>query len=223
MLFETIEALGGISLSCSRVLDVGAGTGKATRAMAARGATVVAADHGRRMLDRLRLSVPGVPAVLADANSLPFTGGSFDLVTFAQSWHWVDLHRAPAEVLRIVRPGGAIALWWNVADVSDGGWFAEYHARLSAVGEDNIARTFDRVWSLIPALFADCVVETADIAWRRGVTRQVLVDEAASKSYVAALGEVGMQDFLDRERRLLPDGDLCEPFLTRLRLVRTPE
>lgn len=222
-LFDRIEKLSGNSLAGARVLDVGAGTGKATRAMAARGATLVAADHARRMLDQLRKVAPGVSAVLADANALPFANASFDLVTFAQSWHWVDPQRAPGEVLRLACPGGAVALWWNVADTSNGGWFADYHARLAAVGEAEIAHGFERVWRLVPTLFAGCAIETATVAWQRDVTREVLIDEAASKSYVASLGEAGMREFLDRERQLLPDGELREPFLTWLRVVRAPE
>jgi SAM-dependent methyltransferase len=221
-LFDAIEQLSGISLAGAHVLDAGAGTGKATRAMAERGATVVAADHGRQMLDRLREVAPGVPTLLADANALPFAAASFDLVTFAQAWHWVDPDRAPGEVVRVARREGAVALWWNIADTSGGGWFAAHHARLAAVGEAEIARGFARVWDLIPTAFDGCAVETAEILWQRIVTRDVMLDEAASKSYVAALGAADMRDFLDRERKLLPDGELRELFVTRLRVVRTP-
>ncbi len=77
--------------------------------------SVVAVDHGARMLATLRGRTPDAPVVLADANALPFADNSFDLVTFAQSWHWVDLDRAPGEVIRVLRPGGALAVWWNVA------------------------------------------------------------------------------------------------------------
>ena len=47
-----------------------------------------------------------------------------------------------------------------------------------------------------------------------------MLDEIASKSYVAALGAAEAAAFVERERTLLPDGELIEPFVTRLAVVR---
>src|SRR5437763_7297812 len=116
-MFEALAQLTAIPLTAARVADVGAGTGIATRALMSRGARVVAVDHGARMLATLRGRLPDSQVVLADANALPFADQSFDLVTFAQSWHWVDFPRAAAEVTRVLRPDGALALWWNTAAV----------------------------------------------------------------------------------------------------------
>ncbi|HVM27087.1 MAG TPA: methyltransferase domain-containing protein, partial [Mycobacteriales bacterium] len=72
-----------------RVLEVGAGTGLATRGLLAAGADVVATDLGPRMLGRLHASLPAVPVAVARAEALPFAAAAFDGVCAAQAWHWV--------------------------------------------------------------------------------------------------------------------------------------
>lgn len=95
-----------------RVLELGAGTGIATRELA-RTADVVATDLGPRMLGRLHEIVPAVPAVVARAEALPFADASFDLVCGAQMWHWVDVPLAAAEVARVLRPGGPFVVTFS--------------------------------------------------------------------------------------------------------------
>jgi SAM-dependent methyltransferase len=220
--FESIEDLAGTFFDGAKVADIGAGTGKATRAMAERGADVVAVDHGRQMLDVLRANNPEVTVVLADANALPFVDASFDLVTFAQSWHWVDFDRASAEVARVLRPGGALAVWWNTSDPQAEPWLVAHRSRLESLENNDVDLRFDGAWQAIPYTFASFDVETVRIRWQRYVSREVILDEMRSKSYVIALGEADRRELVDRERTLLPDGELCEAFATRLAVVRFP-
>ena len=53
---------------------------------------------------------------VAEATGLP--DASFDIVVFAQSWHWVDSERAGIEAARILAPGGVLGIVWNQMDVS---------------------------------------------------------------------------------------------------------
>ena len=100
-----------------RVADVGAGTGKLTRAIAhAPGAQIVAIDPDPAMLAALRENVPGVPTFLGTAESLPLPDDSLDAVVLGQAWHWVDPVRASAEIGRAVRADGALGLIWNIRD-----------------------------------------------------------------------------------------------------------
>jgi len=99
-------------LRASRVLDLAAGTGVATRQLLDRGANVVAVDPGVPMLQQLRRRTPQVPVVIARAEQLPFGEAGFDLLCCATGWHWVDVAKAVAEARRVVRHGGLIALWW---------------------------------------------------------------------------------------------------------------
>ncbi|UNO40575.1 class I SAM-dependent methyltransferase [Streptomyces sp. MST-110588] len=130
-LFDALEALTGRPLAGARVLDVGAGTGIATRLLAGRGARVTAVEPGAAMAAELRAAAPGTPLVRALGDALPFADDAgFDLVTYAQAWHWTEPARSVPEAMRILRPGGALALWWNVPDPQVE-WAAGQEARLA--------------------------------------------------------------------------------------------
>ena len=115
------------------VLDVGAGTGIATRQLAARGARTVAIDFGELMLRRAHARSPGLTCLQADGNRLPIRSGSVHLTCFAQSWHWFDQHRASREVARVLRPGGCWAAWWSHAWADGQDWFDTYQDVMEAV------------------------------------------------------------------------------------------
>jgi SAM-dependent methyltransferase len=98
------------------VVDLGAGTGKLTRSLAALGHHVVAVEPLGEMLDRLRAAIPGVTAVAGSAESMPLPDGAADVVACAQAFHWFDQEPALAEIARVLRPSGRLALVWNVRD-----------------------------------------------------------------------------------------------------------
>jgi ubiquinone/menaquinone biosynthesis C-methylase UbiE len=98
------------------VLDLGAGTGKLTRALVATGARVVAVEPGAAMLAELRRVLPGVEALLGGAESIPLPDASVDAVAVGQAFHWFRHDEAVPELHRVLRPGGAVALIWNSRD-----------------------------------------------------------------------------------------------------------
>jgi SAM-dependent methyltransferase len=111
-LFDAIAQYAG-PFTGRRVLDLAAGTGIATRALAAQGARVVATDLGPDMLRVLRSRSSRTPVAQARGEALPFARESFDVVTCATAWHWIDRDRRGAETFRVLRPGGALAVWWS--------------------------------------------------------------------------------------------------------------
>lgn len=114
-----------VSRRSVRVADVGAGTGKLTRALLAAGAgEVVAIDPDAAMLAALRTALPGVPTHEGTAEHLPLDDASVDAVVLGQAWHWVDPAAASAEIARVLRPGGVLGLIWNVRDETTP-WVAE--------------------------------------------------------------------------------------------------
>ncbi|MDP9139250.1 MAG: class I SAM-dependent methyltransferase [Pseudomonadota bacterium] len=98
-----------------RVLDVAAGNGNASLAAARRGCDVVASDYVPALLDRARERAAAERLELqfreADAEALPFVDQSFDAVLSTFGVMFVADHdRAAAELIRVCRPGGKIAM-----------------------------------------------------------------------------------------------------------------
>ena len=112
------------------VVDLGAGTGRASLAMANLGWRVTAVEPGKPMLDLLRGRATNdgllISTVQASAEETGLDPASADLVTAAQAFHWFDKERALAEIARILKPAGGLALFWNVRDAERSPFLADY-------------------------------------------------------------------------------------------------
>jgi SAM-dependent methyltransferase len=102
----------------ARVLDVGAGTGKASTPWHGRRIPAVAVEQSLAMIGEGRAACAGARYVCANAEAPPFRSGAFDLVTSAQSFHLFDPARALPEFARVLKPGGFFALFWYRLDLT---------------------------------------------------------------------------------------------------------
>ena len=80
------------------------------------GHRVTAVEPLPEMLDQLRSAVPEATALEGGAEAIPLPAESADVVTVAQAFHWFDHGPALVEIARVLRPGGRVALVWNVRD-----------------------------------------------------------------------------------------------------------
>jgi SAM-dependent methyltransferase len=101
-----------------QVLDLAAGTGKLTQVLVDAGFEVTAVEPAAEMLAELRALLPDVPALAGSAEQIPLPDASCDAVLVAQAFHWFDTRRALDEIARVLRPGGALGLTWNLRDDS---------------------------------------------------------------------------------------------------------
>ena len=203
------------------VLELGAGTGIATRELAKRAGSLVSTDLGPKMLGRLHERSPDVPVVVCRAEALPFADGSFDVVCGSQMWHWVDVPVAAPEVVRVLRPGGVLALWWNEVAADGLPWWDAQQDRLEAGNRKYTRRYRGRDYrdELRPYFSS---VEEWTTQWERTLDWPTYERWLRSKSYVQAMDDV--EAFIAAERESLatafPDGRIVEPFSVTLRIAR---
>lgn len=194
-LYDAIEQVAG-GLDGMAVVDLAAGTGLQTRALARRGARLVAVDPDVGMLWRLRSTTPDIPTVAARGEQIPLRDEVADLVVCATAWHWLHTGEALEEIRRVLRPGGHLALWWGNNRWGDG---IDWEDAQSSVFE-----RWDSVRGRVPPSFdgvgpqdaADdlrargvSVVLEREFNWSRDVTRAHHMLVLATTSTILALSE----------------------------------
>lgn len=204
----------------SHVLDLGAGTGKLTRALVAAGHDVVAVDPSEQMLARLHVTSPDVATRLGSGEATGLADASVDAITVGSAFHWFTRPDADAEIARVLRPGGTVALLWNPREHGDP--MADAYDRIAGSPDrDRGARRLDTV--LDPTWFGP--TETAQFPHEVAVTAERLVAMAASRSYVLDLPEGERDQFLDRIRVFARDelgltGSATRPLRFRCTVLR---
>lgn len=103
-----------------RALELGAGTGKATRLFAGRGIAVTAVEPDPDMAGVLRRTTTGLPVeVVASRFEDCSPRGTFDLVYAAAAWHWMDPATRVRRAAGLLAPGGVLALIGGSFDLAD--------------------------------------------------------------------------------------------------------
>jgi SAM-dependent methyltransferase len=214
--FDALGSLTGLS-----VLDVGAGTGIATRQLLQRDASVTALDPGIEVLRRACRRTRDLPAIVADGAVLPFTEASFDLVCFAQSWHWLNPATRCSEVHRVLREGGRWAGWWSHARADGSTWFDACwtHIEAACPGTNRERRDID--WGESVAVSGLFDVESRVVVpWIRTLSVDGWMTDQISHSYIAHLPFQDRTQLLSSLRATLrdafPDGEMSVRYETWL-------
>ena len=114
-LFDDVASLSVIP-SRGRILEIGCGTGQATVPLARRGYGVLCIEFGETLAVVARRNLAGYPGVEVRVRAFeayPVAEEAFDLAVSATAFHWLDPAVALPKVARSLKPGGAIALFWN--------------------------------------------------------------------------------------------------------------
>lgn len=181
------------------VLELGAGTGKLTRELVAQGHAVYATEPDAAMLALLEAQVPGCSAKVAGAEEIPANDRSVDVVVAAQAFHWFDHDVALPEIARVLKPGGHLALAWNVFDTR-----IPWVRRLAEVAGEWSSTSGGSHDLLAGSSLFGAVEEKAFAHWQ-DVNRETLVDTIASRSQVSGLDEAAREARLEKVRALYDD------------------
>jgi SAM-dependent methyltransferase len=198
------------------VLDLAAGTGVLTRALVAGGLDVVAVEPVAEM----RAAIPGsVRALEGTAEAIPLDAGAVDVVTVGQAFHWFDGDAALAEIHRVLRPGGLLALFWNVRVMEDpvhtaieeliGHYRGEVPSYRSGAWREVLERT---------PLFGPIEEHSFDNS--HDIDADGLAARVGSISFIAALDAAERDGVLGRVRALAGGGTVRLPYTTEVQLCR---
>jgi SAM-dependent methyltransferase len=187
------------------VLDLGAGTGKLTRVLADHYARVIAVEPLDELRRILEARVPEADVREGRAEEIPLAEGEVDGVFAGQAFHWFANDVAVAEIARVLRPGGVLAMLWNEADPP------------SPLPED-YRRRLDELRSAAPAPEIDADLlsrgpfgETHEdsVAHEQVSDRDDVLAFAASVSWVASRPD--REDVLAELAGMLPPGQYVFP------------
>jgi ubiquinone/menaquinone biosynthesis C-methylase UbiE len=187
-----------------RALDVGAGTGKLTRQLCAAGVTTIAVEPAPGMLKVLKHTVSRAQVLAGSAEELPLPDAAVDLVAVGQAFHWFDEMPALREIHRVLKPGGGVALIWNVRDERN-----ELQRALSEIIdplEGSTPRRTQRNWKTLLAdsgLFEH--TERRLFEHVQETDEQGVVDRVTSISFISAAAPPLREDVESRVRALVHD------------------
>ena len=183
------------------LVDLGAGTGKLTRLLAASGADIVAVEPLAGMWHQLVTTIPSAVVVAGVAEAIPLRDESVHAVTAGQAFHWFRTPDALAEIHRVLEPDGRLGLVWNRRD--DAIPWVKRFADILMPYEGATPREWRRAWS--PSFSSSELftpLEEAEFEMGQELDADGLVDRAASVSFVAALSEEERRLVLDEIRGL---------------------
>lgn len=212
----------------ARIVDLGAGTGKLTRALTERFDYVVAVEPLTSLRRRLEALAPRAEAVAGTAERIPVANGTVEAVFAGEAFHWFDGERALAEIARVLRPSGGLALLWNVPQETKPAPPSEVpelldRLRLEAKPPRTRYGSFEWKRSFEQHPFEE--LRAARFSHVVELDRRGLLAYYASQSYVAVLPEKERTAVLEELGGAIADGVYGVSFRTDAywtRLVRTP-
>jgi SAM-dependent methyltransferase len=199
------------------VIDLAAGTGKLTRALLPTEATVVAVEP----IAEMRALIEGVETFDGRADTMPFPERWADAVTVGQAFHWFATDEAVAEIARVLKPGGGLALIWNSRDETDR--LQAAIGRLLVPHAGDVARHYGPQWRDPLDRSPDFgPIVSNDFEQRQEVDEDGLVDRFCSVSFIAALEQEPRAEIEARLRALARErgGRVTLPYVTEVFVTR---
>ncbi len=190
------------------VLDLAAGTGKLTRALLAAGLDVVAVEPLAPMRERLASTIGARRVREGFAEAIPLSDASVDAVTVADGFHWFEQAKAIAEIGRVLRPGGGLAVLTTVPDWSGASWAHELGTLIARVRPEHPYFDGPPWQEALRAAGGWTAPREIRITTTQPADSGRIVDYVASMSWVAALPEDRREAWLAQLAELVDAGEM---------------
>ena len=188
------------------VLDLAAGTGKLTRVLARRYRRVIAVEPLDAMRALIAREAPDAEALDGRAEAIPLADAEVDAVFVAQAIHWFANDDAIAEIARVLRPGGVLAIVRNeTEDEVESPLPAAYRERMAALFDDRTESPTDWRDALARGPFGELSV--ASVEHEQVSDREAVLAFALSLSLVAHRPDAERRRLLDELGSALPEGE----------------
>ncbi|HET6627260.1 MAG TPA: class I SAM-dependent methyltransferase [Nocardioidaceae bacterium] len=189
-------------------LEIGAGTGKATRLFAARGVEVTALEPDADMMKVLERVAHGLPVRPVVATFEQFrTKSRFDLVYAAAAWHWTSPETRWSHAVELLAPGGVFALFGSQAELKDPDLFAAVDEIEKRVLADDQSAVDVHPWSIEEMAATDGLVdvEQRELPGVATTAATEFVGRLATVSAYLKLAPERRAETLCQVRAVLPD------------------
>jgi SAM-dependent methyltransferase len=210
---------------CGTALDLAAGTGLFTRALAERVPEVIAVEPDDRMRAVLAGRSPEVRALAGRAEQIPLPDASVDAVFVSAAWHWFDHQVAITEIARVLRDGGRLAVVWTSRNRTVDWVFELDAARLRTGSDQESAEESDEeLRQRMEQRFRFTLPEGSPFAETSGArfpfSRTMTPDEVVA--WLGTYSQVIVADPADRDARLARVRALLEEHANGARTVEIP-
>jgi SAM-dependent methyltransferase len=187
------------------VLDVGAGTGKLTRALVPSGARLIAVEPVAEMRAVLERNVSGAEVLDAQAENIPLPDASVNAVVCGQAFHWFDGPVALEEFHRLLRPSRGLGLIWNRRDRDQ-----PLQAAIDEIIQPHRqgtpaypSRQWGRAFEASPRF---ALAEEVQFTFEQDLDAAAFLDRVMSISFISALDGPERRAVEDRLRALADEG-----------------
>lgn len=191
----------------ARVLDLGAGTGKLTRALAAAGLDLVAVEPHAPLREVLVAGVGAERVREGVAEAIPLADASVHAVTVADAFHWFDHEVALGEIRRVLRPGGGLAVLVTIPDWSGASWAHDLGEMIDRLRPEHPFFDGPPWQDAVRAAGGWEAPREIRVTTSRAAQPERIVDYLGSMSWVAALPEDERAEVLEQIGALVAAGE----------------
>jgi SAM-dependent methyltransferase len=189
-----------VPAGCELAVDLAAGTGLLTRAIAAQVSNVVAVEPDARMAAVLRSRSPGVHVASGRGEALPLRSRVADALLISSAWHWMDPAATLPEIARVLRDGGRFGVIWTSRD-RHVDWVAELDRLRQPLATSEYRRRGREVNLPDRDLFGN--VQEASFTFTRSMTADDLVAMLGTYSGLITASQAERDKALGRARAAL--------------------